>query len=165
MRLEDGGVALRPLTEDDVPAIVEACRDPLIPRHTRTPEGLTEEQAREFVAGAKNSFAIVDARTDELLGVVGFSVLEDSRGNFGYWVKKEARGRGVASRALRLLTRWAAEEHRLERLQLIVEPENAASIRVAENAGFSREGLLRSYIELKGRRLDVYMYSLLPHEL
>ena len=55
----------------------------------------------------------------------------------------------MATRALRLLSRWALIEHGLARVQLIVEPENVASIRVAENAGFRREALLRSYIELR----------------
>jgi RimJ/RimL family protein N-acetyltransferase len=64
-----------------------------------------------------------------------------------------------------LLSRWAARERGLGRLQLIVEPDNLASIRVAERAGFRREGRLRDYIELKGSRRDVYMYSLLPEEL
>jgi ribosomal-protein-alanine N-acetyltransferase len=107
----------------------------------------------------------VDAETDELLGSIGLALIGDGRGNFGYWTRKEARGRDVATRALLLLTRWAAREHRLARLQLIVEPGNTASIRVAEKAGFRREALLRSYIELKGTRRDVYMYALLAEDL
>jgi RimJ/RimL family protein N-acetyltransferase len=165
VRLEDGDIALRPLAEEDVPAIVEACRDPEIPRRTSVPEGLTARQAEEFVAEAGDVYAIVDADTDELLGTIGFHIPEHGRGNFGYWVRKEARGRGVATRALVLLCRWAARERGLGRLQLIVEPDNLASIRVAERAGFRREGRLRDYIELKGSRRDVYMYSLLPEEL
>jgi RimJ/RimL family protein N-acetyltransferase len=90
--------------------------------------------------------------------------MNHSKGHFGYWVGKDARGRGVATRALRLLTRWAAEEHGLARLQLIVEPENVASIRVAEKAGFTREALLRSYIELRGARRDVYLYALIRED-
>jgi RimJ/RimL family protein N-acetyltransferase len=164
VRLEDGDIALRPLAEEDVPAIVDACRDPEIPRRTSVPEGLTEAQAGEFVVEAGDVYAIVDADTDELLGTVGFHT-RHGRGDFGYWVRKEARGRGVATRALVLLTRWAARERGLGRLQLIVEPDNLASIRVAERAGFRREGRLRDYIELKGSRRDVYMYSLLPEEL
>jgi RimJ/RimL family protein N-acetyltransferase len=164
VRLEDGDIALRPLAEEDVPAIVEACRDPEIPRRTSVPEGLTEAQAGEFVVEAGDVYAIVDADTGELLGTVGFHV-RHGRGDFGYWVRKEARGRGVATRALVLLTRWAARERGLGRLQLIVEPDNLASIRVAERAGFRREGRLRDYIELKGSRRDVYMYSLLPEDL
>jgi RimJ/RimL family protein N-acetyltransferase len=164
VRLEDGDIALRPLAEEDVPAIVEACRDPEIPRRTSVPEGLTQAQAHDFVVEAGDVYAIVDADTDELLGTVGFHIRR-GRGDFGYWVRKEARGRGVATRALVLLSRWAARERGLGRLQLIVAPDNLASIRVAERAGFRREGRLRDYIELKGSRRDVYMYSLLPEEL
>ncbi len=165
MRLEDGEVAVRPLVEADAAAVAAAARDPLVPYYTSVPEGYTEEHALEFIARGGNNFAIVHAETDEVFGVIGFLLLDHSRGHFGYWVGKEARGRGVATRALRLVTRWAAEEHGLARLQLIVEPENLASIRVAEKAGFRREARLRSYIELRGARRDVYMYSLLREDL
>jgi RimJ/RimL family protein N-acetyltransferase len=167
LRLEDGDIALRPYTEDDVPAITAACQDPEIPRWTSVPSPYTEEDARRFVRGLEDvyAFAVVDTATDELLGSVGFGLEADGRAGFGYWTRKEARGRDVASRALRLLTRWAAREHGLARLQLIVEPANVASQRVAEKAGFRREGLLRSYIELKGTRRDVYLYALLPEDI
>ena len=167
MRLEDDLIVLRPFTEDDVPAITLACQDPEIPRWTSIPSPYTEEDARAFVRGAEGifDFAVVDAATDQLLGSVGFGLEGHARAGFGYWTRKEARGRGVASRALRLLVRWAAGEHGLARLQLIVEPANAASIRVAENAGFRREALLRSYIELKGTRRDVYLYALLAEDI
>lgn len=166
MRLEDGDVVLRPFVDADVPAIVAACLDPEIPRRTSVPSPYTEEDARSFLAGSPNvhSFAIVDA-DDELLGCVGYQLLNHSRATFGYWVARQARGRGVATRALRLLSRWALREHRLARVQLIVEPDNLASVRVAENAGFRREALLRSYIELKGRRRDVYLYALVAEDL
>jgi RimJ/RimL family protein N-acetyltransferase len=164
---EQGEIALRPFTEADVPAIVEACQDPEIPRWTSVPAPYTEADARDFVAGPPDvhTFAVVDATTDELLGSVGFALIGEARAHFGYWVSREARGRGVATLALGLVAARAIREHRLARLQLIVEPENVASIRVAEKAGFRREALLRSYIELKGRRRDVYMYSLLPEDI
>jgi RimJ/RimL family protein N-acetyltransferase len=164
VRLEDGDIALRPYTEDDVPAITAACQDPEIPRWTSVPSPYTEEDARRFVRGLQDvyAFAVVDTATD---GSVGFGLEADGRAGFGYWTRKETRGRDVASRALRLLTRWAAREHGLTRLQLIVEPANVASQRVAEKAGFRREGLLHSYIELKGTRRDVYLYALLPEDL
>ena len=167
MTLEDGDVVLRPLVDEDIPAIVAACQDPGIPRWTSVPSPYTEEDARRYLAGAPSvySFAVVDRDTGALLGSVGFQLLNHSRATFGYWVAREARGRGVATRALRLLSRWALGEHGLARVQLIVEPENVASIRVAENAGFQREALLRSYIELHGRRRDVYLYALLAEDV
>jgi RimJ/RimL family protein N-acetyltransferase len=161
----DGDVAVRPLAEEDAPALAELARDPLIPHDTSVPENYTLADAEEFIARGENQHAIVDAGTDELLGVVGFVLMHHRKGHFGYWVGKDARGRGVATRALRLLTRWAAAEHDLARLQLIVEPENVASIRVAEKAGFTREALLRSYIELRGARRDVYLYVLLREDM
>jgi RimJ/RimL family protein N-acetyltransferase len=164
VRLADGDIAVRPLVEADAEAVAAAARDPLIPYYTSVPENYTLEHALEFIGRGGNEFAIVDADTDELLGVIGF-VLRHGRGDFGYWLAKEARGRGVATRALRLLSRWAAEEHDLGRLQLLVEPENLASIRVAERAGFRREARLRSYVEMRGARRDVYMYALLREDL
>jgi RimJ/RimL family protein N-acetyltransferase len=167
VRIEDGDIALRPFAEDDVPAIVAACQDPDIPRWTSVPSPYTEEDARRFVAGLEDhhAFAVVDPETDELFGSVGFWLDDHGRAGFGYWTAKEARGRGVASRALRLLTRRVVREHGPARLQLMVEPANAASIRVAEKAGFRREGLLRSYLEVKGTRRDVYLYALLPEDI
>jgi RimJ/RimL family protein N-acetyltransferase len=167
VRLEDGDVVLRPFVDADVPAIVAACQDPEIPRWTSVPSPYTEADARRFLAGAPNvhSFAVVNAADDTLLGSVGYQLLNHSRATFGYWVAREARGRGVGSRALRLLSRWAIHEHGLARVQVIVEPDNVPSIRVAENAGFRREALLRSYIELHGRRRDVYLYALLAEDV
>jgi RimJ/RimL family protein N-acetyltransferase len=167
VRLEEGDLVLRSFVAADIPAIVAACQDPEIPRWTSVPSPYTQEDARSFLAGTPNvhSVAVVDSADDELLGCVGYQLLDHSRATFGYWVAREARGRGVGSRALRLLSRWALREHGLARVQLIVEPDNVASVRVAENAGFRREALLRSYIELKGRRRDVYLYALLAEDV
>jgi RimJ/RimL family protein N-acetyltransferase len=83
----------------------------------------------------------------------------------GYWVAAPARGRGVAVRAVRLLCAWGFEARGLPRIQLHTLPGNVASERVAERAGFTREGLLRSFAVMKGRRTDITMFSLLPGEL
>ena len=160
MRLEDGDVALRPLAEEDVPEVVAACQDPEIPRWTVVPSPYTEDDAREFLARAPDVSAIVDAESGEFLGTIGWRWV-DGNVQIGYWVKREARGRGVATQALRLLARWAFAELGAARIQLLTEPENRASQRVAEKAGFRREALLRSFIDLKGRRRDAYMYALL----
>ena len=164
MRLEDGDVALRPRTEDDIPAIVEACQDPEIARWTQVPSPYTEDDARAFLRAAPDASAIVDARTGEFLGTIGWRWV-DGNVQLGYWVKREARGRGVATSALRLLSRWAFSSLGADRVQLLTEPENRASQRVAEKAGFRREALLRSFIEVKGRRRDAYVYALLREDL
>jgi RimJ/RimL family protein N-acetyltransferase len=83
----------------------------------------------------------------------------------GYWLAPAARGRGVASRAVRLLTGWAFDVLQLQRLELTCGPDNIGSQRVAERTGFTREGLLRSHMAFKGRRRDTLLFSLLPGEL
>jgi RimJ/RimL family protein N-acetyltransferase len=164
VRLEDAEIALRPIGEDDIPAMVAACQDPEIPRWTRVPSPYTENDARAFLSRAAGVSAILDASTGEFLGTVGWWWVADNV-QLGYWVKREARGRGVATRALRLVSEWAFAALGACRLQLLAEPANAASQRVAEKAGFHREALLRSYVELKGRRRDAYMYALLRDDL
>jgi [ribosomal protein S5]-alanine N-acetyltransferase len=66
---------------------------------------------------------------------------------------------------VRLLAGWALREWGLARLQLATLVEDVPSQRVAEQAGFQREGVLRSWSEWNGRRLDMVMFSVLPGEL
>lgn len=63
---------------------------------------------------------------------------------FGYWLAPWARGRGVATRALRLITDWTLETTDIIRLDLYTCPDNDASGRVAERAGYVREGVRRA---------------------
>jgi RimJ/RimL family protein N-acetyltransferase len=66
---------------------------------------------------------------------------------------------------VRLLARWAFADLGIERLQLTCGPDNGASQRVTERAGFTREGVLRSHLPFKGQRRDTVVFSLLPGEL
>jgi RimJ/RimL family protein N-acetyltransferase len=87
-------------------------------------------------------------------------------GHIGYWVVADARGRGICTAALRTLSRWAIEDLALGRLELVTDPANVGSQRVAEKAGFRREGVLRSHLlHRDGRRRDSVLFSLLPDEL
>lgn len=146
--LDDGTVALRPWTHDDVGQLVAACQDPAIQRFIPIPRPYGRADAEEYVArterqwaeGSTAAFAIVDPHDpDHVLGAINVAVTGPV-GNSGYWVASEARGRGVATRALRLLTRWAFEEVRLGVVLLEIRPENEASIAVALGAGFHEAG-------------------------
>jgi RimJ/RimL family protein N-acetyltransferase len=89
----------------------------------------------------------------------------DLRGQLGYLVAANARGRGVMPRAIRLASRWGFTKLGLERVEILVHPENEASQRAAEKAGFKREGVLRSYTRVKAERFDMWSFSALPGEL
>jgi RimJ/RimL family protein N-acetyltransferase len=164
---------LRPWRSDDVDELVAELQDPEIPRWTRIPEPYTHQDGREFLErtaegwsqGTSANFAIVDAAGEELLGSIGVIFHKEGAASIGYWVAQGARGRGIASEALQLISRWALRTFGLERLELVTAPDNEASQRVAENAGFTREGLLRRYVEIKGERRDCVMFSLLPEDL
>jgi RimJ/RimL family protein N-acetyltransferase len=164
-------VTLRLPREEDAPVIFEACQDPEIPRWTNVPSPYTEDDAWSFVRGVPRgegpemSLVIADADDDSLIGAIGLRQPAPGVGDVGYWLAAPARGRGLTTRALRLLCAWGFEELALARIQLHTLPGNVASERVAERAGFTREGLLRSYTEMKGKRVDITMFSLLPGEL
>jgi RimJ/RimL family protein N-acetyltransferase len=165
----DGVVTLRAFREDDLRAIVEACRDPEVVRWTRVPDPYGESDAREFLAqtetsrrrGTELGAAIADAESGEYLGSVAVRVDErdGGRGDIGYLVAPWARRRGVAVRAVRLLTDHAFRELGLGRIEITVHPDNTASQRVAERAGYTREAVLRSYITMRDGRHDAVMFS------
>jgi [ribosomal protein S5]-alanine N-acetyltransferase len=167
VRLEDEAIVLRLLEDDDALALASAIgSDPDLDRWTRIPFPYTEDDAREFIASTEESaFAILDRSSGELLGGIGARTFDMAIVDIGYWVKADARGRGVATRALVLVARFAFDELGAGRVQLTTELDNLASQRVAEKAGFSREGVLRSYLDFKGRRRDAVMFSLLAEDL
>jgi RimJ/RimL family protein N-acetyltransferase len=169
--LAEDGVLLRPFTRADADAIVAAVQDPEVPRWTSIPSPYLERDARDYIARAERDrragrelgFAIVDRQDETLLGGIGL-VFDGHhvKAEVGYWVAAPARRRGVGTCALRLVSRWALAQLGLERVELLVNPANGPSQRLAERAGFTREGVLRSYRLRKGRREDLVMFSLLP---
>jgi RimJ/RimL family protein N-acetyltransferase len=111
------------------------------------------------------ALAMTTSHGGHVVGSMSLFITKPGVGEFGYWAAPEARGRGYTTRALRLLARWTLDELKLPRLQLGTLWGNTASERVAEKAGFSREGVLRSYLDQRGERRDMLMWSLLPGEL
>jgi RimJ/RimL family protein N-acetyltransferase len=101
------------------------------------------------------------------LGLVELHVAAHDPGlaSVSYWLRAEARGRGAATLAVQLVARWAFDDLGIQRLQLTTAPGNAASQRVAERAGFIREGLLRRWMPTSNGRRDRVMFSLLPADL
>jgi len=173
--LTDGDIALRPWTDADMDAMVSLLNEPEIARWTRVPSPYTRTDAKDFLArvearranGEEIALAIVSTPGGELLGSMGLRVSsrENLRGELGYLVFAPARGRGVAARAVRLLARFGFEQLGLGRVEILAATGNRASQRVAERAGFTREGVLRSYTDKRGERLDMIAFSLLPGDL
>jgi RimJ/RimL family protein N-acetyltransferase len=173
--LADDVVVLRPWRDTDVPAQLEAFSDPVFQRYSDWAPR-TEAQAHAYLAaleqarlrGRQIEFALVEPHDErDVLGGGSLNNVELGLGRaaIGYWLAPRARGRGVATHAVRLIARWALEDLRLSRLELTCGLDNHASQRVAERCGFTREGVLRSHIPFKGGRRDSLVFSLLPGEL
>ena len=172
--LRDDVVVLRPPAEGDADAIATALQDPEIPRFTRIPSPYSRDDAVRFIAeaaahwreGASQAFMVFDAATGALVGGIGVHASEHLEAReIGYWVAREARGRGVATRAVRLVSTWAITELGLRRLELMTHVDNVGSQTVALRVGFTREGVLRSYATIGCGLADVVMFSLLPEDL
>ena len=159
---------LRPPDERDVSAIGRGIDDPDVirafGRATMSAERLLGMNRRRWAEGTGATFAICDV-DGRCVGHVFVNITGPRRGSVGYWLLPEARGRGLATRAVRLISAWALRDLGLERVGLSTEPSNLASQRVAERCGFQREGIFRSFTEIDGRRIDYVILSLLRSDI
>jgi len=173
--LDDGVVRLRPPALDDVDAVFECCNDADTARFTAIPWPYErrhavewiEESARCWADGVRASFVIEDASTGELLGSLGLVRLERDAdvAEVGYLVKRDARGRGVAPRAVQLVSGWVLGDLGFGRLELQTDVRNVASQRVAEKAGFVREGEVDPPERCAERSERMVMFALTPADL
>lgn len=166
---------LRAFDLADLDDVVAACRDPAIQRFTHIPAGYGPDDGRAFIAGGPVrrarrqgiEVAVTGAGGGRLLGAIGLVMdrHDPERAEVGYWVAPWARGRGVAGRALALMSGWALGPLGLARLDLHASVANAASLRVAERCGYVREGTLRRGWYRGPGREDLALYSLLREDL
>ncbi|WP_043776286.1 GNAT family N-acetyltransferase [Amycolatopsis rifamycinica] len=142
---------LRPWRPDDLPALVAAHRDPVL-RRRLIASPADEAEARQWLdaqaAGWKSAtrfgFAVV-AEDGTILGHVGMKVVAAGVAEAGYWTAAQARGQGIATRALETASQWALGAQtlvRLTRLDLLHAEDNPASCRVAEKCGYVLHDLL-----------------------
>jgi RimJ/RimL family protein N-acetyltransferase len=162
--LGDGCVRLRPIEAGDVDAITAACQDERLQRYIPVPRPYARADAEAYVArardltakGRKAVFAIVsEPSSDEperFLGVISIT-LAGRCGNAAYWVAPDARGGGVARRALRLLTEWAFRELVLAVILLEIHETNTASMEVAVASGYHRSGRIDTAVGPDGHAL------------
>jgi [ribosomal protein S5]-alanine N-acetyltransferase len=112
--------------------------------------------------GGLLQLVIAERASDAYLGEVMLAPGEHRVGEVGCCLTPAARGHGTATEALRLLTDWSFTALGLGRIQVFVATENIAALRLAESAGFRREGVLRSYWEIEGERSDAVVLSRVP---
>ncbi|MFE7429380.1 GNAT family N-acetyltransferase [Streptomyces sp. NPDC057545] len=173
--LDLGDVLLRPWDRQDIErdvvldGLVAAAADPLIALWSPLKAGDRAEAASwlkhrldAWERGSVASFAVVDAADGTLLGNVAVRWVDraDGLAMTGYWMLPEARGRNVATRAARAVTRWAFRTADARRIEIAHATGNEGSCRVAHRSGYLPEGILRESFRFgDGRYHDEHLHA------
>lgn len=177
--LNDGRATLRFAAERDIPEVLIAHQDdPALHRKLglrRPPSGAElgrelEESASARATGSHVTFTILEPGSDDCLGQVRARAFDwdHARAELDLWLAPQARRRGLGRSALRLASGWLFEVCGIRRVELLAATDDEAGLRVAEAAGFRREGVLRAHTRDPGaapRRSDRVVLSLLPADL
>ena len=167
-------IRLELLSEAHLADVAAMFADEDVLRYTRIPDPVPPGWERDWLefyeegrlAGTREAFAVVNSGGGSFLGLaLAFDIDREGRQlELGYVVAPQARGRGVATRALELLTEWAFAEIDAQRIALWISAANEPSKRVAANAGYRYEGTLRSFHFKQGIRDDFEVWSRLPSD-
>jgi ribosomal-protein-alanine N-acetyltransferase len=120
-----------------------------------------------YEEGTGIRWGITHKDTGKVIGSCGFlnMVAKHHRAEIGYELSKDYWGKGIAGEALKAVVKYGYHHFQLERIEALIEPSNIPSQKLVEKQGFRREGLLRHYEYTCGKFDDLYMYSLIKHEL
>ncbi len=145
-------------------------REALPPGVPTTPGELADWFASSAHVGDRGTalhFIMVDRDSGRIVGAIGLfhSDWEVRSAEIGYGVRSDARGKGYATEALVAVARWALTEGGIQRAWLTANTDNVASVRVAEKAGFRREGTLRRAGKEDDGLHDQALFSLLDDEI
>ena len=156
------------LGREHLPALLRTMADPEVLRFTRTPDpmpdGWIDTWLAQFDGHHRAAWAILDGEEFVGYAVTGPIDHEGLEVELGYAISPWGRGRGVATETLLQLTRWALDAGML-RVTAVISVDNPASSRVAQKAGYTLEGVLRSVHQVGDRRGDMESWSILPGEL
>lgn len=95
----------------------------------------------------------------DVVGGIGLSHIEKHKAEIGYWLGEKCWGRGIMTKAVKLVCGFGFRKLRLRRIYATVFANNRASARVLEKAGFRREGLLRKLHKKAGKFVDALIYA------
>jgi RimJ/RimL family protein N-acetyltransferase len=164
------------LREADIPQLAQAANDPDISNNTLgIPYPYSEHDAREFIQmiraegdklGKQLAWGI--RLKNKLVGTIGlkYDYGPDAHlSDFGFWLAKDERGKGIMTQAVRAFCRYHLNRGELKRIEAHIFTFNEASKRVLEKAGFRKEGLLRKKYLKNKEYIDVEIYSLIDSDL
>jgi RimJ/RimL family protein N-acetyltransferase len=167
--LSDGVVVLRELREGDRAVVISTMGDPLVAQWLNMPrapgdrdfDSLLRLGRNGRLTGDRFDFTVTEAGADVSLGAVIASRRHRDNYEVAYLAHAHGRGRGLMTRAVRLVCEWLFTEG-VGRIEVRTHPDNEPSQRLAKRCGFQPEGRERQSIWLHGRRADAILWSLLP---
>jgi len=160
--------SLHPIRSSDLGVVFRGLSDPRVTHHYGVHFNSLEEARTQLDwfadlerTGAGRWWAIRDGE-GEFLGAIGINgiVREHQRGELGFWLLPEHWGQGIMARVLPVVIDRAFRELGLHRMVAEVETENAASARVLQRAGFTREGVLHDHEWKNGRWVSLEVWAL-----
>lgn len=173
--LGDDGAELRPLEPrhaEEFLANMDRGRE-FIGRYITLPDRVTDlESSRAYLRAYATKAASDNGRIDGiwldggLVGGVLFRTMDVAAGmaEAGCWLEPSAAGRGLVTRAARVIIDWAVDDMGIHRIEWHAAAANEASIAVARRLGMTREGLLRESYPHRGVRYDIEIWSVLAPE-
>lgn len=178
LELTNERIVLRAPQPGDAQALWEAVRDSMDELHPWMPWSHARYSTGEALAwinknlvdwkkGSAYDFCVLDRTAGHILGCCGLNHIQPEyrMANLGYWVHSAHTGNEVATDAVRLLARFAFDHLQLNRIEIIMAEDNAASARVAEKAGAQFEGKVRNRLILRDGPVTALLYSLVPEDL
>ena len=167
MLLDLGDIQVRPWRRSDLEALLRYANNPKIASNLRDqfPHPYTRRDGIEYLnyvrtMEAPMSFAV--ECSGEAIGGIGFKLGTDIArlsAEMGYWLAEPFWGRGITTRAVSATSDWAFDSYKVVRIFAMVFEHNAASMRVLEKAGFTREGILKRSAIKNGVILDQVLYA------
>jgi RimJ/RimL family protein N-acetyltransferase len=171
--LKGKSIILRPVRETDIDQL-HAFHLDIDNRGNYFPRGVLSQSAfrKEFAEtgfwSKEDGMLVMVSQQDEILGHIEFfktvNYLDEFELSYVVYAA-EQRGKGVATEAINLLVRYLFETKRMNRIRLVIHPENGASRRLAEKCGFRHEGTARGAWYNKGKHQDVEIYAILHDDV
>ena len=162
--IEGKQVNLRPLESRDLDWFTEWNNDPEYKGPFEPHEYLSRDQIESWFNSKKNAeWWVIESQQGEPMG----QIVTGAQGDYywlGYILHPDYRGNGYTTEAVKLLVTHLFSTKNIIRIQAECSPENIASVRVLEKAGFTYEGLKRKVTLIQGEYLDGAMYSILKEE-
>ncbi len=151
---------LRPAKKSDLQCWFKNYQDKDTARNFMSMPKNLKEAGKELFHKSKNSENFVIDIDGEAVGSIGIhDIIKGHKAIISYWIAKKCRGKGITTKAVKIVTEYFFKKHKLKRISGNVRTFNKPSARVLEKSGYKLEGILRKNKLKKGKFMDDMVYA------